>query len=223
MYRLAPAPIQIPAVPPSNANTPLSIRCWRNNRILAAPRARRTADSRCLLTERASSRFATFTQTISTSTPTSSIRIHSALASFASSRSNATLARQRDQLGNFIQFELPAGKGGKADPPIRVIFAARAIVRAWFESHPHGQGRVNIGPLARRRTKKTRRGHSHDAHGHIVNPGVPVQCGSVSSQPAHPEAMAHNDDRFIADAVFAFAEGTPNKPAESPPLERSCC
>src|SRR2546429_6782426 len=70
-----------PAPPPTKANTPLSIKCCRNNRALVAPNARRTADSRSLATERDNKRFATLAHTISSSTPTSSIRIHSALAS----------------------------------------------------------------------------------------------------------------------------------------------
>ena len=51
-------------IPPSSESTALSVRSWRTTRLRLAPNAMRTATSRCRTVARASSRLATLTTAI---------------------------------------------------------------------------------------------------------------------------------------------------------------
>ena len=134
-----------------------------------APSARRTADSRCLPTERDSSRFATLAHTISSSTPTSSIRIHRALAS-AGSAHRSRGARQGDQFGDLAgavaDQHVPEQPGdlcprgrfrhsrfqpaNLTDPPVPIVFRPRrGAVLTRLEGNFHRERRVDVGPDCR--------------------------------------------------------------------------
>ena len=70
-----------PAAAPMKASIRLSVRSCRTRRTRPAPSARRTPNSLCLAVARASSRLATFAQTINSTTPHTAIRISSGASS----------------------------------------------------------------------------------------------------------------------------------------------
>ena len=155
-----------PAAPPSTARSPLSIRCCRNSRARPAPSARRTADSRCLPTERASSRFATLAHTISSRTPTSSIRIQRALVSAGPRASRPRFPGKVISRGSCWCRQRPACSGtarrpvssrpfptsrfqpaNLTDPPVPIVLRPRrGTVLIRLEGDFHGERRVDVRP-----------------------------------------------------------------------------
>ena len=67
-----------PSAPPTAASSTLSVSSCRTRRARPAPSARRIAISRCRTDERASSRFATFAQAMSSTQPTAASSVSSA-------------------------------------------------------------------------------------------------------------------------------------------------
>ena len=66
-----------PSAAPQMDSSKLSLRSWRTSRERPAPRAMRTANSRCRAAPRARSRFATLAQAISNTRPTTTINMRS--------------------------------------------------------------------------------------------------------------------------------------------------
>ena len=228
--RLRQPRIPMPARPRRRASPVLRSRSGAAGTAAFFPRpsARRTADSRCRPTERDSSRFATLAHTISSSTPTSSIRIQSALVPGLSAsrprlpgrviRSGSLAApsgtRMSEQPGDLR----PGGRfrdSGLSRPIWRTHqFPSSSRLSARRRSDSAG---TRLSSRAARRRRATGRAQpeepgrrdADDAGGHVVDAEVAVER-LAAAEPVHPEAMAHDHDRSRADAIVVVAERPPD-------------
>ncbi len=194
---------------------PLSIKCWRKRRARGAPSARRTVDSRRRPTARESSRFATFAQTMRSSTPTRSSRIHRALTSplfsaltprppgrvmsvgILAGSPSCLLARQgcgRDS-GPPRRRQprpSPASAGRPDDPPVPIVLAARRARRR-LKGDLGRERRVDIGPLPGPQAEEPGGSDTDDASGNVVDPDARADGVPAAGKALRPEPIAHDD------------------------------
>ena len=234
----------MPAAPPSKAIIALSIRCCRNSRARAAPSARRTADSRCLLTERDRRRFATLAQTMSSSTPTSSMRLHRASASRAFSASKPRRPGRVINSGILLASTVvPWGTSARSEesrnlcpgcglrhsrfepanltnPPVAIVLDSRRVTGLTrLERHFRREWCVDVGPLTGPQSKIPGRGDADNPSRDSVDADGSIQGRGRSSEPAHPEAVTHHNDRLNAETILVVAERASEHRLNAEPLE----